>query len=132
MTQKTDDLPSLHDGSLAGIIVKDEEARLLVTDAAGASFTIVLSGVRRLNADGFAEGNIILDCYISEAPDVPDDVLAAVTYGDASDKAIGPLRSSVAEGSYRVFVLEPSYGATVVALIKSISVNRGFVLGEMP
>lgn len=74
---------------------------------------------------------IILDCYISDTPDVPDDVLAAFTYGDASGMAIGPLRSSIAEGSYRVFVLEPSYGATIVALMKSLSVSRGLVLGEM-
>ena len=63
MTQNTDDLTALYDGSLAGIIVKDEEARLLVTDTGGAPFALGLSGVRRLNADRFAEGNIILDCY---------------------------------------------------------------------
>lgn len=126
MTPNTTSIPPLHDGLLRGLLVSDREARLFVQTEAGAHFTLLLSGVKRFNVDGFAEGNIILDCDVSPDPEIPADILVALNQGRAHDKELTHLRALVAEGGYLVFSMVPSYGATVAALITGLSVRGGF------
>lgn len=125
MTHNTTSLPSLHDGLLKGILVEDQDARLFVQTEAGALFTLHLSGVKRINVDGFAEGNIILDCNVSPSPDIPTDILVALNHGGLRDKELTQLRSLVADEGYLVFSIVPSFGATVAALIRAFSVSQG-------
>ncbi|MBB3229037.1 hypothetical protein FHW69_003686 [Luteibacter sp. Sphag1AF] len=125
MTHSTISLPPLHDGFLRGFLVKDDQVRLFVESVSGETFTVLLSGVKRFNVDGFAEGNIILDCELLASPEIPNDLLVALNHGGTSNKELEQLRAAVADGTYRLFVISPSYGATVVALIKGLSVREG-------
>jgi len=118
-------LASLHDGRLLGFIVNDDEARVFVKTESGHALTLVLTGVKRFNVDGFAEGNIILDSELSTHPDVPTEFLVALNHGNAHEKQLGQLRTLVAEHHYQVFWIVPSYGATVVALVKGLTIVEG-------
>lgn len=121
----TTSLPPLHDGLLRGLWVGDQEARLFVQTEAGALFTLVLSGVKRFHVDGFAEGNIILDCEVWPGPEIPTYLLVALNQGRVNEKELALIRSLVAGGGYLVLSISPSYGATVAALIKGFSVREG-------
>ncbi|QWT21269.1 hypothetical protein KPL74_04540 [Bacillus sp. NP157] len=132
MTHHMDSIPPLHDGHLTGLLVKDQEARIFVQTAAGAPFTLILSGVKRLNVDGFAEGNIILDCEVSASTDIATDILVALNHGGAREEHLEKLRALVASGGYQLFSIAPSYGAWVVALIKGITVREGTSVDSDP
>jgi hypothetical protein len=106
-------------------LVDEREARLFVQTEAGALFTLLLTGVKRINVDGFSEGNIILDCDVWTDPEIPADILVALNHGGSRETELSHLRSLVAEGGYMVLCIAPSYGATVAALIKGFSVREG-------
>lgn len=125
MTLTTASLPHFHDGLIKGFLVENDEVRLFVQTESGVPFTLVLSGVERLSIDGFALGNIILDCEFLDGRDIPTDILVALNHGGTCDKGLERLRAIVAEGTYRLFCISPSYGATVVALVKGFSVQEG-------
>lgn len=90
--------------------------------------TLILSGVKRLNVDGFAEGNIILDCAILTGEDVPADIFVLLNHGEDREHNVAPLRALVFKESYQVLIITPSYGATLVALIKQVAVVEGTVM----
>jgi hypothetical protein len=118
-------LASLHDGHLHGFIVNDDEARIFVKTDSGRALTLILTGVKRFNVDGFAEGNIILDSELSGHPDVPTDLLVALNHGSSDERQLEQVRTLVAEGNYQVFWIVPSYGATTVALTKGLTIVDG-------
>jgi hypothetical protein len=121
-------LPPLHDGLLLGMIVKNQEARIFIQTESGSPFTLVLSGVRRFHAEGFAEGNTILDCGVSGSPDIPSEFLKQLNHGGTREIELAQLRDMVADGKYQFFSIVPSYGATIVALMEDLVVKPGVVL----
>jgi len=128
MTEPNTPLPPLHDGFLKGLLVAGQEVRIFAQTEGGVPFKLILSGVKRLNVDAFSEGNIILDCEVSTNPDIPVDILLALSHGVRSDNEFGRLRDLVADEGYQLLTISPSYGAEVVALMKGLSVKEGIDL----
>jgi len=125
MNQPATALPPLHDGFLRGFLVEDQRVRLFLHTVDGEPYTVTLADVRSFHVDGFAEGNIILDCEVLPAADVSTDVLVSLNHGGTRNEAIEQLCALVENGTHSVFRIFPSYGATVVALFKTFTVSSG-------
>lgn len=56
--------PNIHDGYLAGLIALQGRALIVVRTVPGNVIGICLDGIKRMRADDFREGNIILDLEV--------------------------------------------------------------------
>ena len=57
--------PSLHDGWVAGLIVGDAEARILLEDPEKRRYSLCLKELKKLVASDFREGNMMVICSLA-------------------------------------------------------------------
>jgi hypothetical protein len=109
-----------HDGSLEGIVssAARREARLALVAEDGSRRVVTLRGVRALAMDQFREGNIVGDLRLLSVAQASAD--AEVARRIEAKLFLEP--SSIPEAA-RIFLLESSYGAELVAICDGIEVS---------
>ena len=114
-----------HDGHLEGVLVRDATVYLGLRSTSGERRALILQDVMDLCLDGFRQGNIILGIRVLSLPQaMRDDAVRAIV----SEKLFRTLESL--EEDVRVFLLESSYGAEIVALCKGVETSdAGVTLG---
>lgn len=118
--------PRLHDGWVAGLMVGDGEARVLLEDPEKRHYSLHLKALEKLVASDFREGNIILDVVVR--PCRPDDgnMLARLSGLGSADRDAGFVAEfverAVAEEALVVEV-NPSYGCSLLALCKQVEMT---------
>ena len=88
--------PNLHDGHLTGVeLIEDGILHVRMLDLAGKRFIMELSGLMRLLASEFREGNIVLDTRIEHRilPDAKPPTLTRPHAGGRGRKGIRPFLS---------------------------------------
>lgn len=117
--------PNLHDGRLVGLLTSDGEARLFLSNSAGKPYTLVLSGVERVRADGFLEANIILDIAVIPGDRIPTAWLEGLFSISISNPKTQPfwenLHDRIRRDGMVGVELNPSYGCSLRALCMSIT-----------
>ncbi|UPG89542.1 hypothetical protein L2Y96_19410 [Luteibacter aegosomaticola] len=117
--------PSVHDGSLMGILLeKPDRVRLVVELVTGESVSLVMDGVRRMKADDFRGGNIILSVSVTSGSDLSIADIADA-YGMSHDNTTylpRALEEHRAAG-LTVVRVDPSYGCTLVCLCNALSME---------
>jgi hypothetical protein len=113
-------LPLLHDGRLIGIaVLPDKRCVVILSDHAGSIYRMSLTGIVRLRADNFREGNIILDVTAETGDRVEErEILFALSVDDA-DKHPDFVKSVLQRVRNRDLYLvhiNPSYGCTFACL----------------
>lgn len=125
---------NFHDGNLISISTKDDTLVLCVS-ALGEVKNIIINDLERLRVSDFKEGNIINsahvfcggngsfneDRYASLVKYVYDMNDAALSNNEKLSSFLRRKVEEVKEGSLLVLEIEPSYGAYIVAIGKSIS-----------
>lgn len=135
----TGPLTGLHDGQLRSLAVSEGCAVLGLTHVDGRCFLLKLGGVEALCVDGFREGNIISELEVVSGSDFEavgislGDVLASwealflrphqsaaekyhAAYDAFRDKQLARLEAGMA----KLVLLEPAYGADLMAYCSSI------------
>lgn len=135
----TGPLTGLHDGQLRSLAVSEGCAVLGLTHVDGRCFLLKLGGVEALGVDGFREGNIISELEVVSGSDFEavgislGDVLASLealflrpnqsaaekyhaAYDAFRDKQLARLEAGMA----KLVLLEPAYGADLMAYCSSI------------
>ena len=108
-----------HDGQLEGVLVHDKTVYLGLRSTSGVRRILLLHDVMDLCLDGFRQGNIVLDIRVLSAAQAKrDDAVRAMV----SEKLFRALESMDQE--VRVFLLESSYGAEVVALCRAVEASE--------
>ena len=118
--------PRLHDGSVLGVACHDGQATVDVADALGNRHRLVLSGVERLRAHDFREGNIILDVIVRVCDSDDAAVLKRLfDLGDTrADVAFLAQLLTRAEADQMLLVeVNPSYGCSLTALCRRIELT---------
>ncbi|NID05857.1 hypothetical protein HBF26_13230 [Luteibacter jiangsuensis] len=128
MSRSADLRPTLHDGFLDGFLSRGAEIRVFARTDKKVPVTLILSGVKRFSVNGFAEGNIILDCAILSSDDISEDILVLLNHGEDRERYLAPLRAIVSDQSHQVLMITPSYGATLVALHEQLAVVEGTIM----
>ena len=107
--------PDLHDGHLLGVVVSPERtATLTFRDLSGRSYEMTLHEVDLLRAQGFAEGNIVLEVAMFPATRCPREVLDDLYDHDPAFDAAAYIAREKADR--HVLTITPSYGCSLVAL----------------
>lgn len=127
-------IPNLHDGWFDGLWLSGNNcARLFVRTADGERFTLVLTGVLRLNIHDIRQGNIIFEVLL-----IPPDALTIEQVNEACD-----LQSERDERmSHRMFEIaqqqglcglemSTSYGAYGTVLFRTANVVAGHILDSI-
>jgi hypothetical protein len=114
--------PAVHDGHLMGMLIeKPGRVRLVVELVTGESVSLIMDGVRRMKADDFWEGNIILSVSVTSGSDLSMADIADA-YGESRynttylPKALEEHRAA----GLMVVRVDPSYGCTLVCLCSSL------------
>ena len=125
--QKLTNIPSFHDGHFLGVILHSEaNVSLFVSDLENKRYEIRLSGVDKLKIDNMREGNIILSIESDQDISLDDPLIDEILEIDNNEmrkmefyrKYIEKLKNR----SLIAFALNPSYGASIVALCNDIAV----------
>ncbi len=126
--------PDLHDGFLKGIVVGSQNtAYVLLNDRQGAEFNLVLSGVEKLRAQDFREGNIILDVSVYNSSQIDDRELCELYdlgAEGASQNFLNSLKARIVENDSVLVQINPSYGCSLLALCRNVTV-KGITEGAM-
>ncbi|WP_239948881.1 hypothetical protein [Dyella terrae] len=118
--------PNVHDALVLGLLLNgDRSVSIPLKTADGQAMCLVLSGVERLKADNFREGNTILSLTVTSSStlDVGD---VAEAYGVApNDKAFLPqiLERLVREKCIAVRI-NPSFGCALVCVCRDLDVQE--------
>lgn len=115
----------LHDGKLLGMFLAEDSAMIFAKTEAGQILTMHLDGIYRFHASDVYEGNVIFDCQVIGDPSHAADALTTLLRGEALEKGLPRLRALMESGIYQLFVINPSYGASVIALVASIRTEVG-------
>jgi hypothetical protein len=135
----TGPLTGMHDGLLTSVAVSEGEAVLGLTHVDGRQFNLTLTGVEALSMNDFREGNIILELQVATGSDFegvglsPGDVRAtlevlftrphseaAQKYHDDYDASLERQVERLEKGEMRLVILDPAYGAELVAYCASV------------
>lgn len=118
--------PSLHDGWVAGLVVREGAAQVLLEDTEKRRYSLHLRQVERLLATDFREGNIILDVVVRPCQSDDGKLLARLHGLQSVDKEgnflAALLERAVAEGAL-IVEINPSYGCSIVALCKQVEMT---------
>jgi hypothetical protein len=129
-------IPNLHDGCFDGLWLSGNRentgACLFVRAAAGERYTLMLTGIVRLNIQDVRQGNIIRDVLL-----IPPDTLTLEQVSHAydleseRDEAIAHRRFEKAQQE-RLFAPEmsTSYGAYGTVLFRAATVVPGHILNH--
>ena len=135
----TGPLTGMHDGTLTSVAVSEGEAVLGLVHVDGRRFCLQLSGVEALLLDDFRESNIVSELQVVTGPKFeevglsPGDVRstfellftrphpdAAHEYHEAYENALDTQIGRLEEGSMQLVILDPAYGADLVAFCASV------------
>lgn len=123
------------EGHVTGVVVNDREktAEIALRSNTKGQFIIRLQGVERLLVDELREQNIINNIRLWNSSDtVPDyhGVVACLVSGKDDDtwaeqfaSAIQEVERYIANGEQVLLTIEPVYGATIVALARTCSLE---------
>ena len=125
-------IPNFHDGYLTGVRLRDKSATIYVQRVDGVNYEIGLVGLEALQAEDFRQGNIIsaveviVGCTPSEyiefdrvfPPPHPD---TAKKYHRAHALFVQRQRGRIERGEISLLVINPSYGADLLATCLEIT-----------
>lgn len=121
-------IPSFHDGLLEGIVARDGEAHIFIRAVDGLEYTVILRGVRRLIANHFMEGNIILDVVICRGGAINKaDLRTLYEVPDGTESGFewfeNIVKDAIGEELTLVEVV-PTYGCELLALCDAVEVRQ--------
>jgi len=108
--------------------VGDRRCKLFVSDVHGTKYELRLTGVERLRADNFLEGNVILDVAVRSRVRLNDKYLLWVLSLDESTSrayraAIDGKPDRIAEGNLCLVQVSSSYGCTFESVCAYITAD---------
>jgi len=115
--------PSFHDGHLHGIRLEGRGgARLEITNGSGERFDLVITGISRLRANEFLEGNIVGELFLFTGAAVPLGKLEQlVPISAAGGEFLAQLQSECRAQNLILLEIESSYGCHLQVLCKSVT-----------
>jgi len=122
-------IPTFHDGDLVGIVLlPDKQCALFIRDTLGTMHNLVLTGVERLRAENFLEGNIILDITILTGDAITDDDLLFAVSMDKDPAGTKQShftiwRERVRDQGLCLVQLSASYGCTLTSLCTGVTAD---------
>lgn len=128
MAPKQVPVHSFHDGNLTGVQYANGNAIFLdFSTGKGQHFRISLTGVIRFVATDLLEGNIVFDVLSTSFGNLEaalaDEYITGALFGTVphTGKELDNWRQQIRNHSLNVFVVEPSYGASVIALCQGVA-----------
>ncbi|WP_441707066.1 hypothetical protein [Hyphomicrobium sp. 2TAF46] len=126
-------IPSFHDGNLTGVQLAEGQVTLTLKRVDGQMYELVLSSVQALQMDDFREGNIINRLRVIQGSVPHSEILerlfppphpsAAENYHAAHAKSLQTKALKVEAGEAVVILIDPSYGADLVAFCDRITIT---------
>lgn len=128
----------LHDGELLGLTYEPSKAiRLSFLTDGGVKIVVTLRGVQRFRGNDFRDGNIVLDVCSTKFGNLNfERAIEAVKRTFAEEFSAEPAVRALAckpqwekwfaeieAGDLHVFVVEPSYGAEIVAVCSDVEIT---------
>jgi len=116
-----------HDGFIDGVRTEGRRGgwvSIQLRTVDNEKFTLTIDGVEALNVTGFKQGNIIFDVNLLDHGEVTaEDIeeLYELPDGEAGKQMRSKLLENVSAGKLFLLRIDPSYGATCVALGKSVT-----------
>jgi len=128
------EVPHFHDGSLDGIILGENSAKVFLRQSTGEGHTLTLSGLETLQMEDFRQGNTIsmVEVVSGRLPYehsglerlfVPPHPSAAEEYHAAHAEVMRKQSARIAAGEVSLVVIVPSYGANLLAICRTISLT---------
>lgn len=118
---------AFHDGKLLGIIVSQARTCVLLTaDQKGHHYRIVLSGVIRLRADEFKEGNTILNINVRSGEQVNSGEITRLCDADeqgVSGSFVSNILSRIHSRQLFLFAINPSYGCEFTCVCERLAIE---------
>ena len=108
-----------HDGFVNGVLVEGAVAHVFLATYTGQQFVLAIEGLSGLKLEEFREGNIILDVLTRDGDELTiADVMELYGYRDE----VSALKNleSVRDENLALLEINPSYGASLLALAKTI------------
>ncbi len=115
-------LDILHDSLLYGIDTQNGHVKLYFKEnytSTPKKYEVELSEVKDLVVDNFRQGNIVLDIKILSVDQVDMADLIHLSY--ANEKNINPIKESLRNEGYKIFLLCSSYGCHIACAFKTIN-----------
>lgn len=129
---------TFHDGNLTSVEVGEGTAALGLKHSDGRRFSFQLAGVEALYINDFREGNIVLELHEVTGPEFeetgfsPGDVRASLhvlftpphhdaaqSYHDEHNALLDRQVERLRSGAMRLIILDPAYGADLLAFCAS-------------
>ena len=128
VTNEKTTVPNFHDGQLLGIIVRDRQCKLFVSDVQGSKYSLVLTDVERLRADNFLLGNIILDVTVRRGVRLNEqDILRVLSLDEGHSGAyrvsIDAIVDRIANDILCFVQVSSSYGCTFESICADITAS---------
>jgi hypothetical protein len=136
------DVPSFHDGRLNAVALGANGATLGLCDSGGNAYELELTGLEALQIDGFRAGNLISRVQVItgrkprphglDEEDVldlmnllfpPPHATSDETACEAHDQMVAGRLARIETGEATLVVIDPSYGADVVAICAGASLR---------
>lgn len=111
--------PNLHDADILGMMLKGEDLVLTVRLVDGVLIDLIFHKVYRLIANGFREGNVVLDFEITTAEDIViEDV--QVFYASKTNDSASFLCVKAKSENKIVAKISSSYGCEIACLCDAV------------
>lgn len=128
------EFPYFHDGSLDGITLGEESAKIFLRKATGEQHTLMLFGLEVLQMEDFRQGNTIAMVEVVngrlpyefsglERLFGPPHPSAAKEYHAAHAEILRKQSARIAAGEVYLVVIAPSYGADLLAICREVSLT---------
>lgn len=111
-----------HDGFLDGVLVDGREARFALRDLEGTRRVFSLRDIRCLCMDEFRQGNIVADLRVISVVQARENPTVCKLLADRL--YLDPM---TLDPSLRIFSLECSYGAEVIAVCGEVDISEAGV-----
>ncbi|MEQ1507187.1 MAG: hypothetical protein ABMB14_33470 [Myxococcota bacterium] len=110
---------SHHDGELVGVSLENRgtSVKIVLRSSGGDGYVLLLSGVRAFHMDAFREGNIVHAIRVHSV----GEARSAFDIPPLVQDRLGLDVTTLPSDAY-VFLIEPSYGAAVVAVCRDVDV----------
>lgn len=109
-----------HDGWLDAVVLAERRAHLSLRSTDGTKRVLTLEGLAALDVHGLRESNIVLSMRLLS----PEAALADQSVRESIRARLYIEAATIPAGSY-VFILEPSFGAEVIAICSGVEVTTG-------
>lgn len=109
-----------HDGFVEGVLLDGTSAFVFLSTWKKDQFVMKLDDLLSLKMDDFRQGNILFDVLIREGNEVTGDDIESL-FGFTEDTKAAEKLAEAHEDRNVVVEVNPSYGASLLAISKSIS-----------